>query len=108
MSCSIEICSFYKNICPGILFKIALCVILSFGLNLFQQKSLIDVPSSKRSAGRLVKVLFYILEACERDFHALSKYANFIKICVPEYRLRFRLAHSLFWHKSFSTNKFFD
>jgi len=60
---------FYKNICPRILFKNAVCVTLSFGINLFQRKHFsIDVLSSKWSAGRLVRVLFYFLVACEREF----------------------------------------
>jgi len=78
---------------PGILFKIAVCVTLSFGIKLFQRKYFsIEVPTSKWSAGRFVKVLFYFLEACEREFHAPLKNALFAKICVPEYCLKLPLA----------------
>jgi len=69
ISCTIAICSFYENICPGILFKIVVCVTLLFGINLFQQTNFsTEVPSSKRSAGRLVKVLFYFLKHVEENF----------------------------------------
>jgi len=64
-----------------------------FWLNLFQRINIsIDVPSSNWSAERLVKVLFLILEAYEKEFHALSKYALFTKICVPEYCLKLPFA----------------
>ena len=94
--------------CPAILFKIAVCVSLSFGKNLFQRKKFsIDVPSSKWSVGPLVKVLFCIFEACEGEFNALSQCAHFAKICFPEYCLKSQFASlSLFWHKSFSAKKF--
>jgi len=62
---------------PGILFKIAVSVTLSSGINLFERKTFsIEAPSSKWSAGRLVKVLFFLLEARGREFHALYKYYN--------------------------------
>jgi len=74
--------------CPGILFKIAVSVTL-FRHNSFERKNFsIEVPTSKWFAGRLVKVLFYFREPCEREFHALLNYRYFMKICIPEYCLK--------------------
>jgi len=49
-----------------------------------------------------------ILKACESEFHALRKYALFMKISVPEYCLKLPLRHFLFWHKSVWAKKIFN
>ena len=92
MSFFIGMSSFDKNMCPGILFEIAVCVTL-FWNNLFERKNFsIHVPSSKWSVGPLVKVLFCIFEACEGEFNALSECAHFAKTCFPEYCLKLQFA----------------
>jgi len=47
----------------------------------FSTKKFFDRSAKfKMSAGRLVKVLFYLLEACGREFHALFKGYLFVKV----------------------------
>ena len=52
--------------------------------NVPSSKWSIVVPSSKWSAELLVKGMFYFLEACKREFHALFKYYVFVKIFCSE------------------------
>ena len=53
------------------------------------------------------KVLFYFFEACEREFHALWKYALCMKRSVPAYCLKLPFAALCFLAKICSSEKLF-
>jgi len=73
ISCSIEICSLNKTMCPGILFKIAVCVLLCFRKNIFLRKKFFD-RCAKFKVVCWENGNSFVFEACEREFHALYEY----------------------------------
>jgi len=66
-------------------FKIAVCVTLSFGINLFQRKNFFDrCAKFKLVCWTIGKSLVLFSCSMWKRIHALLEYTLFIKICVPE------------------------
>jgi len=66
-------------------FKIAVCVTLSFGINLFQRKKFFDrCAKFKLVCWTIGKSLVLFSCSMWKRIHALLEYTLFIKICVPE------------------------